>query len=672
MNEVQIKFSLESPQEKNKKIQVSITNEINEMLFYKFIVGLEGVWTTLKDFTEETSVLWEPEKDGKYIIMVQAKVENSSRAFDYISRADYIIGSIEEKLIAFINISKNKITLGDKFKVSVETTKIPLMFKYWIKSKDGWELIRDYSPENTVNLTANEIGAQEILVEVKNLESQNNFDDFGTVKFNVNEFKQLEIINFKCLSNELLIEEELIFQVESKHEDSRMVLYKFIKIDNKGITRCIQDYSTKRLVGYVEKVPGEYKLLCLAKDMYSNKPFDDRAIIIYKVEPYRPIIIKSFTSDLSSPQVIGRTVALKAITEGGRRLLYRYKIEGNFGEDSGYIRSSTYNWKTKHSGSYRISVMVKDESYEDEYETISSIDYVVDEENYIPVRIKEIHLNKHKNYVKDEPIAVTVEAEGGLSLKYCFIVLKNRAEVERIEYGDCNWVNFTPEEAGEYDFEVRVKDKLSSKEYDVHSILHFKVKEYVPATIDYVLLNSKEYYMVGDDIGLEIVSINTQNTLIKYILHINGHLAEETEFIANKKYMFNPKCSGKYSLQLLAKSKDSKEDYDDKKELKVYVHDSLPVTNTKIKCDKASIIINEPVTFTINSEGGKDVCYEIYLMEQGEWRRVQAYSKKNYYSFIPFMKGYYKLLALSKSSYKKCEYEDYAIFEFDIEEKDIH
>ena len=56
-------------------------------------------------------------------------------------------------------------------------------------------------------------------------------------------------------------------------------------------------------------------------------------------------------------------------------------------------------------------------------------------------------------------------------------------------------------------------------------------------------------------------------------------------------------------------------------------------------------------------------------MRNNTWERVQAYSRKKYYSFIPFTAGKYKILALVKSFYKKVNYEDYDELSFEV--KDI-
>ena len=102
-----------------------------------------------------------------------------------------------------------------------------------------------------------------------------------------------------------------------------------------------------------------------------------------------------------------------------------------------------------------------------------------------------------------------------------------------------------------------------------------------------------------------------------------------------------------------------KGEYDSKKQINLHVSEASPVIETKIITNKLEGNINQEFTFEAISRGGKDVCYEFYLMENNEWKKVQEYSRKHHYSFIPFTSGKYKILALAKSYYKKVNYEDY-------------
>lgn len=666
MNEISIVFDLQSPQEKDKKINIAIEERPDKNLLYKFMVGCDGTWETLKDFGQEDSTSWTPKKECRYVIMVQAKVPNSLKSFDYVSRAEYIIGE-EEKLIKNVYLDKISFTVGEKLNLHVEANRAPVVYRYWIKENDSWELIKDYSADDNLLWSVKDSGQHEILVECKGLDSKNKFDDFQKVAFQVENIKKLEITDFKSLVSDMFVDNELIFQVEAAQDDKRMILYKFVKINPDGSSSCIQDYSTKKMVSFVENQSGEYKLLCLAKDMYSQREYDDRALLNYKIKPYKEIGIKSFAADLNSPQVCETAVTLKAVVSGGKELLYRFKIDGNYGEDSGYTRNNTYVWTTKKPGEYNIELLTKDASFEGSHEASSVMSFKVEEQCDDPVIINEVVLDKSSKILKGEIINVKVLASGGSELRYSFIEKKDEKIVNKIDYGTCNWVNFTGGEKGNHELEVRVKDKYSKREYDSHSIVHIEVFNYMPAVIEHVLSPAKENYIVGDTILYTVIVQNTKQTLLRYVLSINGQKVEETDFVRDKKYVFTPKCSGVYTLEIYAKNEESDKDFDTKKEIMLKVNDALPITNTKIHFDEPKISINDSVTFSVTSEGGKDVVYQFYTMNKGDWNLIQDYSKKNYYSFIPFSKGTYRILALSKSSLKKGAYEDYDILEFVVE-----
>jgi Y_Y_Y domain. len=667
MNELAIICNLESPQEKNSKIVLSIVDTLEEDLLYKYMIGSNGTWTTLKDFSDEKSVEWIPKEDGKYIIMVQAKIKDGHRSFDYVSRIDYIIGKVEEKLINNLSLDQYDLNLGEKLNLFVDTNKVPLMFRYWLRVKNKWEIIKDYSADNTLTWVAKSEGKGQILVECKNIDSKNNYDDFESIEFEVRPLTQIQITDFKCLNSQLIEDTELIFKVESLYKEGRTILYKFIKINSNGESQCVQDYSTQKVVNYVESKNGEYKLLCLAKDMYSTKVFDTRVVINFRVKKYNELLIRNFTSDLSSPQLIQTPINLSAEVIGGREVVYRYIINGSYREDSGYIRNDTYVWKSKMPGKYKITLWVKDKSFEGTYEAAESFDFIVDERSEEPVKIDDILIDKKDKILINEKIQAIVHASGGTDLKYSFIIRRDGKELEKVDYGSCNWINFIPKEQGEYELDIRVKDKYSSREFDSHSVIIMKVLSYIPAKIDYVLFPLREYYMVGDKIILNVVTQNTKNILMKYELKINNHKVEETDFVDEKGYAFTPKCSGTYTVEIFAKSIESDKPFDSKKEVRIEIHETLPVTNTKITSDKVNFLCNEPINFTVQSEGGKDIVYEFFLMEKGEWNLVQNYSKKSYYTFMPFSKDEYKILVLAKSQYTKDSYEDYDTFTFNIE-----
>lgn len=160
-----------------------------------------------------------------------------------------------------------------------------------------------------------------------------------------------------------------------------------------------------------------------------------------------------------------------------------------------------------------------------------------------------------------------------------------------------------------------------------------KALEYLPGEIDYIILPYKETHLIGEPVEFECIVQNTQNTLLKYETKINGHSIEKTEFSKNKKLRFIPKTAGKYTIEVYAKNVKCTSEYDSKRQINLYVSEASPVIETNIIANTLEGHVNEELTFEAISRGGKNVCYEFYLMENNEWRKVQAYSRKHYYSF---------------------------------------
>jgi hypothetical protein len=342
-------------------------------------------------------------------------------------------------------------------------------------------------------------------------------------------------------------------------------------------------------------------------------------------------------------------------------------IEGDCSEDSGYTTCDSYVWESRQPGKYKLILMVKDKSFHGNYEAIEYLDYIIDEKSREPVNIEGVILNKDKSILKGETVKAKVNASGGVDLKYGFLIRKDGIQFKNIDYSSDNLVEFIPDESGRYELETRVRDRYSDREYDCHSIISLEVLDYIPAVIDYLLYPAREHFLVGDEIVINSITQNTRNVVIKYVLNINGHKVEETDFVPQKIYAFVPKYSGTYKVDIFAKNIKSKREFDCKRKVCVEVNEALPVTNTRITCDNLKFNCSVPVTFTVHSEGGKDVVYEFYILEKGDWNLVQGYSRKNYYTFIPFNKSEYKILVLCKSQYSKAAYEDYDILSFRAE-----
>ncbi len=643
--------------EEKKTLMKGIDDTMDEVAVTKDIIDIKDTENTDSKINEENN----------------ENIKISNEEFKDSSLVSLSVKDDEKRdeIIDEVIAEKSNIYVGDKAVITVKTIEEDTyLYKFFIKSHNEWSIIREYDTNNTLVYAVTNPGRMEILVQCKRLDSTESFDDFRIIDIDVEENENVEIVDIRCLSSELIAGQELEFTVDTnvKNNNGQVILYKFYRISKDGRSSCIQDYSTNNNVRFIEEQQGTYRILCLVRSILSNREYDDRAVLLYNVKPYKDIKINDFVADLNSPQATETEILFNSEVEGGNDLLYRYKVKGPIEEDTGFIINKEFTWNPQEPGEYEIILYVKDKTFTDEYEDSRKIAFTIEKRGKKPIKILDVVVDKEKKIIIGDSVNIMVNAEGGTGLLYSFIIKKDNRVVEESKYSTSNWIDFTPDKIGEYEVEIRVKDKYSDNEFDIHNLIYLKAMEYIPGEIDYILLPYKESYLIGDTIEFECIVQNTNEVLVKYETKINGQSIEQTEFSKNKKLRFVPKTPGKYTIEVYAKNVKCDKEFDSKKQISIYVNEASPVLNTQIISNKTEGKVNEEFSIEVTSIGGKDVCYEFYLMENCEWRKVQSYSRKNFYSFIPFTSGKYKILALSKSYYKKVSYEDYNEMTFVVKE----
>ncbi|GAA0782264.1 triple tyrosine motif-containing protein [Hathewaya limosa] len=187
--------------------------------------------------------------------------------------------------------------------------------------------------------------------------------------------------------------------------------------------------------------------------------------------------------------------------------------------------------------------------------------------------------------------------------------------------------------------------------------------------IKYILTSPNENHVVDEEIMLALVIENAQNTLIKYKLYINNIFIEEKAYDSIKSFVFRPRIIGEYRIEFYSKHRDSEKEFDSKKDYKFEVKETSDITDITVNCNENKIVCNKDVTFNINVQGGKSVIYEFYLLKDQEWKMVQGYGAKSFYTFTPFKEGIYDLLVLAKSAKKDIDYEKFTICKFEVEKQ---
>ncbi|WP_294342561.1 triple tyrosine motif-containing protein [uncultured Clostridium sp.] len=669
MNKIEIILEKDNVDYENSPVNIIVKSNEDEELLYKFLCGSGGKWTTIKEYGKESCCIWSPTESGEYTIMVYAKSPSSSKSFDYCCRAEYITKDLNKIVrIKGISLNRDKVIIDEPLAITVDCTGEEVLYRF-LKVKDGEEtLLKDYSSENYFNLIPKDVGDIKIVVQVKNKGSISMYDSEESIEFYVWRREAVKIQNLMFITKYLIVDEELIVDVDIKYSDKKNVLYKCIKIDEKNNIEVVQEFSSKNVISFKESKAGKYKLLVAVKDMYSGNEYDDRALINYEVKNYKTVRMESFIADVISPKSVESDINFRVICEGGKSLRYNYKIsrEDGYEYETGFIKDDTYCWKPTEIGTYKIRAYVKDQSYSGEYEDSNEMEFVIEEHERREAKILDIlktcgHEVKVGNYIQYK-----VMSDNNKGNLFAYRVSCDNEVILETPYRSDTIFRYSPEKVGKYSIEIMVRNKFSDNEYDAHDFCYFNAYLFVPCKIDKIISYCNETPMPGDKIIFETIVFNAKEAVIKYDIRINGFLVEESDYTSNKKFSITPKCGGLYNIDVYSKNENSNERFESKKSVYFKVRDVSPVYNVEVQCDVEEKRVNCPITFNASCEGGRSVNYQFYIDEGGEWKLVQEYCRKSYYTFIPFKRGQYRIMVLCRSANEVKAYEDYRIIEFEV------
>ena len=669
MNKIEIILEKDNVDYENSPVNIIVKSNEDEELLYKFLCGHGGKWTTIKEYGKESCCIWSPTESGEYTIMVYAKSPSSSKSFDYCCRAEYITKDLNKIVrIKGISLNRDKVIIDEPLAITVDCTGEEVLYRF-LKVKDGEEtLLKDYSSENYFNLIPKDVGDIKIVVQVKNKGSISMYDSEESIEFYVWRREAVKIQNLMFITKDLIVDEELIVDVDIQYSDKKNVLYKCIKIDEKNNIEVVQEFSSKNVISFKESKAGKYKLLVAVKDMYSGNEYDDRALINYEVKNYKTVRMESFIADVISPKSVESDINFRVICEGGKSLRYNYKIsrEDGYEYETGFIKDDTYCWKPTEIGTYKIRAYVKDQSYSGEYEDSNEMEFVIEEHERREAKILDIlktggHEVKVGNYIQYK-----VMSDNNKGNLFAYRVSCDNEVILETPYRSDTIFRYSPEKVGKYSIEIMVRNKFSDNEYDAHDFCYFNAYLFVPCKIDKIISYCNETPTPGDKIIFETIVFNAKEAVIKYDIRINGFLVEESDYTSNKKFSITPKCGGLYNIDVYSKNENSNERFESKKSVYFKVRDVSPVYNVEVQCDVEEKRVNCPITFNASCEGGRSVNYQFYIDEGGEWKLVQEYCRKSYYTFIPFKRGQYRLMVLCRSANEVKAYEDYRIIEFEV------
>ena len=318
----------------------------------KYTIEVDG--QVLLNASSNNETVWTPEKTGTYGIKVKAV---DSEGKEYVKTL-----TVEVK---DVNINQNMTTIYYKgysnayihYKVgSGSWTKAPGIAMEKSDEIEGYPYKAEIDMGNAEKLT---VCFNDGNGNWDNNSSKNYTFGLGTYTFSNGTIKEIEPqnskfeINLESDKKIVTVYDTINFNITSNEENGANYKLYCVKPDGK-----IEDIGEGSQIKYIANKEGEYTFIAEGKNA---KGVLDTSKVIINVGS-QLLKITSFTTNVASPQEVGKSITLSASATGNGKVRYHFYVylDGNVVAQSTLSTTKTYLWKPTKAGRYIIKVVATD------------------------------------------------------------------------------------------------------------------------------------------------------------------------------------------------------------------------------------------------------------------------------------------------------------------------
>ncbi len=432
---------------------------------YQYKVAYKGAsdssYTTVQDYSSNTSVKVTPKTEGTYSVVVTVK--DSAGTTKEKSFSLTVTGDDPETLENNSTISSKTITLGSSVKVTGAASGGTKPYQYAVyykkASSSSYTTVQSYSTSSSIEVTPTTAATYDIRVKVK--------DSAGTVKtkdFTVT-VSSSGVTNTSTISStSISLGSSVTVTASAKGGKSPYkyaVYYKKTSSDNYSE---VQAYSTTSTIKVTPTTATTYDVRVKVKDSNGTVAKKDFTVTVKKAALTNNSTIGKTTIS------IGDSITVTAAASGGASP-YKYAVylkkasSDNYSEVRGYATGTSIKVTPTAATAYNILVKVKDSNG-----TIAKKTFTV--------TVTTSPVNKYTisstSITLGQDITATAEGHTGVSpFKYAAYYKKSTDDsfTTLQGYSTTNKFIFTPQTSGTYILRMKIKDSknsIVSKDYKIN------------------------------------------------------------------------------------------------------------------------------------------------------------------------------------------------------------
>ena len=535
------------------KINITSNSSDNNNTLFKITVREKSTNNVImvKEYSSERTSSFTPSKEGTYVIEVNVRHKSSSNSVDdtwtkeiYV---DYVSSSITSVDITEEVFKNTPVTITVNADPKNNT-----LYRMWVKESGEWRVISDYSENNIATFTPKSAGTYAVQVDVKNKNSNKNYDDVWSKLIEVNELIDVKI-NEVNISGKHQVNSPINIEVDANLKKD--TLYR-IWIRENGNWRVISDYSEKNTATYTPKTAGTYAVQVDVKNKYSNNNYDDVWSALLDIKEADKLRIDKV--NVLGKMEVNTPINIEVNTNVKENTLYRIWIRenGNWRVISDYSEKNTATYTPKTAGTYAVQVDVKNKYSNNNYDDVWSA--LLEVNNARPTINNVEIIGEHK---VGNAITIKVNATPITDLLYRIWVKEDGNWRVISDYSEKNIAEFTPKKLGIYPIQVDVKFKNSTNIYD--SVYSELIDINVPA-----LSKIEDIQVIGEMKAEKPITISAKanpsnSTLYRIWVKENGVWKIISDFSKQNKVVYTPKSAGSYAIQIDVKNEYSLNTIDD-------------------------------------------------------------------------------------------------------------
>lgn len=245
----------------------------------------------LKDYCEETSYTFVPDKPGKFELVVQVKDKNSDSEYDEFSSKEIEVKQVPPAKLVSFKVSEGKY-IGTNYKISARGDSVNgVVYKYLLKDLDTGKvsLLRDYSEKSSYTYVPKKVGSYQVQVHIRDKKSNEEYEVKESKDIKVRDLPPAKLTSFTVYQAGYVGSD---YAISAKGDSVNGVVYRYLLKDlSTGKLTLLRDYSEKSSYTYLPQKEGSYQIQIQIRDKKSKNDYDvtDSKDIVVKPKKEDPI-----------------------------------------------------------------------------------------------------------------------------------------------------------------------------------------------------------------------------------------------------------------------------------------------------------------------------------------------------------------------------------------------